>query len=207
MTLSKRKLKKVYPSKKFLNLALKEKSQFRFIVTAPLILLILGLAFLFSKYAVYDRFVRVHEAEAAVAALQSQKDALIEYTANYNAVQDEYIRYSTKWMTNAESGTVPRISMLDLMEQELASNYRILDMSANGNVISLKVAGGTLEEISGVVTSLYSRNDVTNVQISSAANKETYNITNSDGRNETVVDEVVSIVITMNKVDKEVQHG
>ena len=201
MTFKRKPAKKVYPSKKMINLAMKDAPSIKFGVAFPLILLILALAGVFSKFAVIDRFERVREAEAAVAALQSQKTSLEKYTENYNDVQNEYVRYSTKWMTDAESGTVPRMDMLALMEKELASSYRILDLAANGNVVSLKVAGGTLDEIAKVVTKLYAREDVTNVELSSATNKETYTITNDAGKSETVVDEVISIIITMTKTE------
>lgn len=201
MALTRKSAKKVYPSKKTINLAMKEKPTIRIAVALPLVLLVLVLAAAFSKFAVYDRFEKVHRAQEAVRKLESERDGLLEYTANYQDVQNEYVRYSTKWMTNAESGTVPRTAMLRLMEQELAPGYRILDLSCNGNVISMKIAGGTLAEVSRAVTQLYNREDVTNVEVFSATNKETYTIINDNNRSETVVDEVFSIVITMTKIE------
>ncbi|MDO5445014.1 MAG: hypothetical protein Q4F31_05265 [Eubacteriales bacterium] len=203
MTFKRKPAKKVYPSKTTINLAMRDMPSIKFGVAFPLILLILALAAAFSKFAVIDRFEKVREAEAAVAALQSQKTALEKYTANYTDVQNEYVRYSTKWMTDAESGTVPRMDMLSLVEKELAGQYRVLDFSANGNVVSLKIAGGTLQEISRIVTKLYAREDVSSVEIFNASNKETYEITNDNGKTQRVVDEVISIVITMNKVEQE----
>ena len=198
----KKKSKKlVLPTKKTINLCKKEKPKINLAVAIPLILVIILGATLFSQFAVIGRFNTVNAARASVAKLQSERDEIADYVKNYNDVLKEYNRYSTKWMSAEELGTVQRIDMLDLVEEEFTANFRVLDISANGNVISLKLAGVNLEDMSGIVSSLYSRSDVRKVELSSATNKETYTVTTYDNRTETIVDEVVSIVITM-KIDE-----
>lgn len=194
-----RSSKSVFPSKKTINLAVKEKSQMRFAVAFPLILLILAAAAAFSKYGVYDRFEQVRAAEAQVASLQAQKDTVSASLTDYDEVEAEYKRFSTKWMTDAERESVDRTDMLSIVEEELANRYKILNESANGNIISLKIAGANLSDVAKVVTNLNKRSDVTNVEIFNATNKEEHTVTNDDGETETVLEEVISIVITTTK--------
>ena len=200
MTLS-RKDRSGYPFKKTINLAMKEKNPLRLAVAIPMVILVLALVALFSKFAVFDRIERMNAAEAAVAKLQSEKNALDTYLLDYDDVDTEYKRYSTKWMTDEESGTVPRMDMLAMIEQEFMKDYRVLDISVNGNVVSMKIAGISLEDMSGVVTSLYSRDDVENVEISTASNTEKYTVKIDNKVSETVTEEIVSIIVTMKQTE------
>ena len=205
------KLEKQYPHKKYLNLAVKEKSGVNLLVAIPLILLLCVGAAVFSKYMIVDRFAEVEQAEAAVAALQRSADTLTAYVADYAEVEEEYQRYSTKWMTNEESGTVSRLEMLALIEEEFMANYDVMNISSTGNVISLKIAGADLETMSGIVQKLYDRPDVAKVEVSSANNTEivtqTTTVENEDGTEEEVEEElvidVITVIITMKQVEEE----
>lgn len=200
-----------YPHKKSLNLVVKEKSSVNFLVLIPvLILLVIG-ALAFSKFMILDRFTQVDQAKAEVAVLQSTFDGLKAYTAKYPEVEEEYQRYSTKWMTNEESGTVSRMDMLKLVEKEFMTDYQVMNLSSTGNVISLKVAGIDLDTMSGIVNTLYARNDVAKVEVSSANNTEIViektTEENEEGEEEEVEEEtvvdVVTVIITMKQPEGE----
>ena len=189
-----------YPSKKTLNLVFKEKPNFRIEIFIPAVLLIVLAAAFISKVAVIDRYEEVRQLQAQAAGLRTQKEALEASLADYDETLELYNKYSTAFMTESEKKTINRLSMLSLIENEFMLNYRVLDISINGSVISLKIAGVTLDEMSGIVSKLYERDDVSVVEIFSASNKETYTVADENGKSVTVVDEIVSIVITMNYI-------
>lgn len=161
-----------YPHKKSLNLVVKEKSSVNYFILIPVLALLVFGGLVFSKFMILDRFTQVEQAKSEVAILQSNHDMLVAYTAKYPEVEEEYQRYSTKWMTNEESGTVSRMDMLKLIEKEFMEEYAVMNISSTGNVISLKVAGIDLDTMSEMVKTLYARDDVAKVEVSSANNTE-----------------------------------
>ena len=189
------------------NLAQKEKSQFRPQLMIPLLLAVLALVGLFAKFAVYDRYQKLNDAQGRLSQLKSEEAALLSSMADYDDVQQEYNKYSVGWMTDDEKALVFKSDMLKLMEEELAPGGRITEIASSGNVLTCKIAGITLDETSSIVNKLYERGDVLNVAVSSAQSEETPYVT-------TVVDEageeveqstigsLVSISVTMAKTEE-----
>lgn len=171
-----------------MNLAMKEPSQFRPTKLIPLLLILIVLAGLFSKFAVADRLAGVDRAQAELAALQQREAELEEATAGFDALSEEYARYSTGWMTEDEQAAVAKVEMLSLVESELMPGSRVRQASASGNILSVELGGVTLEDTSRFVQSLYQRPDVTNVAVYTASTKD-----------ELGAQAAVSLVITMSR--------
>ena len=186
-----KKKQAAYPSKVTMNLAMKEKSQFAPGKLIPLLLLLVILAALFSKFAVADRLAKVDRAQAELNTLQQRKADLETAAAGYEELSEKYARYSIGWMTEDEQAAVTRLEMLSLIEKELMPGSRVRRVSASGNILSVELGGITLEDTSRFVQNLYQRPDVTNVAVYTASTKD-----------EPGTQATVSMVITMTRVSK-----
>lgn len=173
MTLTKTKGKAVaVPSKTTLNLAIREKNPLSPVKVIPSVAILLIAAFLFSKFAVADRLVKVSQAQGQLARLEAQEQALIDAVADYDAVAGLYARYSVGWMTDEEKTLLLRSEILDLIQEELMPNSRIGNFSISGNILSVQMSGITLNGTSQLVQRLYQLPSVTNVSVYTAATKE-----------------------------------
>lgn len=183
--------KNVYPSKTTLNLAMREKSPFRFSKLAPMLAVLLILAGVFGKFAVQDRLSRLDRAREEAAALRQRKAELEQTLETFPAVKAEYDRYATGWMTEEERALVPRERMLCLIEGELMTGGQVLRFAAAGNTLSVELGETTLEQTGQLVQRLYEVPGVTNVSVYTASNKP------KQGESGTV-----SMVITMEQGEK-----
>lgn len=184
-----KKKQAAYPSKITMNLAMKEESQFKPTKLIPLLLALVVLAGLFSKFAVADRLAKADRAQAELSALQQRKAELEAATADFEELSQVHARYSTGWMTEDEQAAVTRVDMLRLVEDELMPGSRVRRLSAGGNILSVELGGVTLEDTSRFVQRLYQRPDVTNVAVYTASTKD-----------ELGDQATVSLVITMSRV-------
>lgn len=173
MTLTKTRGKAVtVASKATLNLAIREKNPLSPVKVIPAVAILLVAAFLFGKFAVADRLVRVSQAQGALARLEAQEQALTEAVAHYDDVADLYARYSVGWMTEEEKSLLLRSDILDLLQEELMPNCRVQTVSISGNILSVQLNGITLNGTSLLVQRLYQLPSVTNVSVYTAATKE-----------------------------------
>lgn len=162
----------VYPSKTTLNLCMKEKSPWRPGRVIPTFTALALAVVLFGKFAVADRLSQVSREQQVLAGLTSQVRALEEATADYDAVLEEYGRYSVGWMTDEEKAAVDRVEALDLIEAELMSAASVQQFSVTGNVLSVSLSGLTLEDNSRVVQRLYTWPEVRSVSVYTASTQQ-----------------------------------
>ena len=74
--------------------------------------------------------------------------------ADYPKVEQRYRTYSRKWMENsAEDGliTVDRTLVLDMTEQYLRSQGTVESMSITGTVMTVKMSGMNLQQVSAML--------------------------------------------------------
>lgn len=162
----------VYPSKTTLNLCMKEKSSWRPGRVIPTFTALALAVVLFGKFAVADRLAQVSREQQVLSGLTAQVQALEKATADYDAVLEEYGRYSVGWMTDEEKAAVDRVGVLDLIEAELMSAASVQQFSIAGNVLSLSLAGVTLEDTSRIVQRLYTWPQVTGVSVYTASTQQ-----------------------------------
>ena len=165
--------KKDYPSKQYINLAIKEERQIDPRIAVPAIIAILILAALFSKFAVIDRFAKVSAAESELNELKTQLSFANAQLENYDKVLEEYQKYSVNWMDDIEKSLVMKTDMIDLINNEILKNSETRSLSISGNTISAQLVGLSLSDTSGLVDRLYARDDVQDVQLFSATTEET----------------------------------
>ena len=160
-----------YPTKKTLNLAIKEKSPFRPQKLIPLLLVVLFAVALFAKFAVIDRLNEYYALQDQAADKDMQVARLTQELKEYPEVLEVYSRYSVSWMNADVKATVERTDILDLIEKELVPYASIRNISIAGNTVSLQLGGITLEDASQLVNNIKARDDVSNVSIYSADTK------------------------------------
>lgn len=183
--------KKGYPSKQYINLAIKEEKEIDPRIAVPAIILILALAALFSKFAVIDRFAKVSAAESELADYKAQLAVANAQLENYDKVLAEYQKYSVNWMDDIEKSLVKKTDMIDLINKEILKNSETRTLSVSGNTISAQLVGLSLTETSNLVDRLYARDDVQDVQVFSATTEETL-------ENQVIV----SLFVTMKQVEE-----
>ena len=183
---------KVYPSKQYLNLAVKEKSDLNARTAIPAVIAVLVLVGLFAKFAVIDRFAKVENAKMELAELNVQRSIINAELEDYDKTVEEYKKYSVSWMDDVEKSLVLKTDMIDLINTEILKNSETRSISISGNTISADLVGLSLTDTSALIDRLYARPDVQDVQMFTATTEET------------VGDQViVSILVTMKLEDEE----
>lgn len=158
-----------YPTKKTINLVVREKSKTRPGRVIPMVLVVAALAAIFGKLAVADRLARVEQARTALSEVQLEVAELMEITAEYDEIQLEYGRFTTSWMTDEEHALVDRLAVLELVRGELIPGARVKQFSVNGNQLAVDLAGVTLEGTSGIVQRLSALDLVDSVAVYTAS--------------------------------------
>jgi len=143
----------VLSSKKTMNFA-RHQSSFNIRKVLPVLLLLLIAFAAFVKVAIMDPTEDKVHAYNVLAYKQAQLAAANEKLAGYEALQQEYGRYSYGWMNENEINTVNRIEILELVEQKISPAAEIANLSISNNVLTLNISGLTLEEASTMVINI-----------------------------------------------------
>ena len=188
--------KKDFPSKQYLNLAVREKKGIDAKTAIPAVIAVLILAALFAKFAVMDRFAKVEAARMELANLNVERSVINAKLEDYDATVEEYKKYSVSWMDDVEKALVLKTDMIDLINKEILKNSETRSLSISGNTISAQLVGLSLTDTSALIDRLYARPDVYDVQMFTATTEET------EGNQV-----IVSILVTMKQEDDEAAEG
>lgn len=142
------------PSKTFVNLAQKESKKKNVLTLAGGIAAILAVSLSVAKFGVIDQFARLDQAEGAYNQVHEQYLQMEQAVADYPKVEEKYRTYSRKWMENSEEDglvTVDRSLVLDLMETYLRSQGTVNSMSVTGTVMTVKMSGMNLRDVSAML--------------------------------------------------------
>lgn len=163
-------MKKRYPVKQDLNLAQREgtRKDLRAVLLTALALTA-GIS-LFCAFAVVGRLEAVRQAEQAAAQSEQLLAQTMAATADYDQVMEEYHRY-TMLHRALVSGADP-LECLELVEGQLIDRSMVSGFVVGVDVISVQLAGVTLEQVSGIYTSLQAHPLVSGVQVYTAATGE-----------------------------------
>ena len=141
-----------YPTKKTLNLMIKEKTLASPTRLIPILLLIVVGALAFSKFAVVDRLAKVDKAESELATMKNQLELIQNAFSDYDQVEDQYSRYSYE---NFDRTIPDRIDVLEMLEIWFMPVCRIQSLSMNGRDLSMTIADinmDTITYLNGVLT-------------------------------------------------------
>lgn len=139
------------PTKRTLNLMIKEKTLASPSRLIPILLLIVVGSWLFSKYAVAARLEKVDRAEAELSEMKRQLEIIQNAFLDYDEVAEEYSRYSYDQFDK----TIPdRVEVMEMLENRLFPICTIQSLTINGRDINMVIADidmKTLTYINGML--------------------------------------------------------
>lgn len=165
------KMRNVYPSKRDMNLAMREKPQTnRPLAVLAVLLVIAFIGVLFYLFAVRRVLDEVDSAATAADNAEAQLAAIQEQTAHYDDVLDEYQSYTV--VSNAMTGTVNPLDCLNLIETQLVDKAQVESYSVADHLVSVQLSGVTLRGVSEIYASLTASPLVSNVQVYTASTQK-----------------------------------
>lgn len=158
----------------------------------PVLLAVILLLILFAKVGILDPLGQKTEAYQALAAKQEQLAQINAKLADFDALQQQYCRYSFGLMNDTEVNLVSRMDVLALVETKIAGRAIIEDFAVNNNLLTMNLQGITLREASALVSSLEDCDLVARATVNSA--------TADDGKEARIF---ISITLTKNSQEAE----
>lgn len=160
--------KETYPQKTTINMVMREKDMNSPSRALPVFAVVMVLILLFGKFAVADRYGQLLEEQRKVDVLSSTRDQLQTALEDYDAVREEYQKYSSDWMTEDEIQLVGRIDILGLIDSVIQSRGRVDNISVRENVVSINMSQVTLREAAVIVSALQEDKMVNQVTVYTA---------------------------------------
>lgn len=162
-----KKMRSAYPTKRDMNLAMREKPQTNRPLALLAVLLVAAFIGLFYLFAVRRVLDEVDAANTAADAAEAQLAAIQQQTMNYDDVLDEYQGYTV--VSNAMTGTVDPLDCLDLIETHLVDKAEVEAYSVADHLISVQLSGVTLRDVSEIYADLMNSPLVSSVQVYTAS--------------------------------------
>lgn len=164
------KMRNVYPSKRDMNLAMREKPQTNRPLAVLAVLRVIAFIGVFYLFAVRRVLDEVDSAATAADNAEAQLAAIQEQTAHYDDVLDEYQSYTV--VSNAMTGTVNPLDCLNLIETQLVDKAQVESYSVADHLVSVQLSGVTLRDVSEIYASLTASPLVSNVQVYTASTQK-----------------------------------
>ena len=128
------------PTKRSINLVLVDENKINPLKAALGIVLIVALAFVFSKYLVADRLVEMSRATARVAQLRQTLDETMAAIEDFGETEATYAHYTLDDMTQAEMGRVDRAQVVGLISTIIREQDNLFDMELYSPRLDLLLA-------------------------------------------------------------------
>lgn len=164
------KMRNIYPSKRDMNLAMREKPQTNRSLAVLAVLLVIAFIGVFYLFAVRRVLDEVDSAATAADNAEAQLAAIQEQTTHYDDVLDEYQSYTV--VSNAMTGTVNPLDCLNLIETQLVDKAQVESYSVADHLVSVQLSGVTLRDVSEIYASLTASPLVSNVQVYTASTQK-----------------------------------
>ncbi len=160
-----RRKKKVYPTKRYMNLYFKEDRTTAPATKALYILFAVVVIFALSKVMIYDPLNEVKQLNEKIALLETQSAEKLEDLKDYNKVLEDYIRATP---TQEELAQVDIMQILNLIDNTVRPMAKIYQVSISENKVLLNFSDITLEEAAMLVYQLDQSKPVTNISVDTA---------------------------------------
>lgn len=151
------------PTKRTLNLVVKEKTLASPTRLIPILFMIMLGAYAFVQFAVINRLNQVKQAEAELLQMKNQLEIIQNSYSDFKDVEREYNRYTYQ---NFDSTIPDRLEVLAMIERRLFTIGTVKNISISGRTVSLTLEGPNLQEVSWLYTTLYSEPLIEDVTIS-----------------------------------------
>ena len=171
LTKKKPKANESFPEKTYMNLVVREKREFepkRVVLLAVVLVLAVGL---FAKFGVLNFVDAVNQKEAQLHSQQQQLSALQTKLANYEDVLKEYESYEASSLGYGNEIVSP-MEALVLVDRYIAPVADITLLNISGNTVTLNISDISLDGVGKLVNTLYDQPMVADVQVSTAATKQ-----------------------------------
>lgn len=133
------------PVKRSINLILVDENKISLTKAVPAIILIVALAFAFSKYMVADRLIEMSRASGQASSLKTTLDQATQSLQDYEGIEDTYAHMTYAGMTQEELDRVDRVRILELVSTILPQGEYTRSWSVAGNVLTVEITGRSLE--------------------------------------------------------------
>ena len=141
------------PSKRIINLAIRENKKTSFANVVPLVILGFLVIVLLLKIGVMDPYIKATELEGQAAREEQSLLDLQTQMSDYEEVLDEYEGY--KLDSIAYGGAkVATMQCLAIIEKYLLPASEVQDFSVSGEFITVSMGGVTLNQISDIYSAL-----------------------------------------------------
>ena len=158
----------VVPVKTSMNFV-RHKIQINFRVITMIAVAFVAVGLLFLKFGILDQMQKKTEAMNALASRQELLSSMSGKLAEYDALAEQYGRYSYGWLSDAEVNMVDRLAAMDLMEEKIAKLATIENFAINNNVMTMNIRGITLDQASQIVADLETSELVSRATVYSAS--------------------------------------
>lgn len=160
------------PVKRSINLVLINENKINLMKAIPSALLIVALAFAFSKFLVVDRLNSMSVAAQKVSVLQREVDALTDSIQSYGNVEEVYAHLTYDGMTKEELGLVDRTLILEMLGAQLPAEDVSSAWNVSGNVLTVEVTGSSLDMLNELARQLETEPIVDSCTINTAKKSE-----------------------------------
>lgn len=132
-----------YPTKRVLNLCIKEKSNMSPEVFLGILAAIIVVVLLLEFFGVYRPYRSLELAQADLADAQNHLQQTYDSMSDYDQVHDDYYKYN---FNEFNSALADRLDIFDLLRREIFGKAKITSLSINENTITLSLTGVNLKE-------------------------------------------------------------
>lgn len=167
-----KKGKAEYPSKKYMNLLVKDQKTIELRRAVPFALLLIVLVAAFVKFGVYDFYDRVNQKQAQFNQQQQTLTLLEAQLSDYDEVLAEYEAYESSHLSTGDD-VVSVVDALALVDKYIAPAATVASIDVQGNTMSLTLTNITLDGVGALVSVLDAQPIVADVSVSTAATDRT----------------------------------
>lgn len=160
-------MRNVYPTKKDLNLAQKERSGHGLGPAALEALFLAVLVGLFCRFGVINVIAKADAAESAATQAENKLREMKSETSRFPEVREEYQSYTLA--QSGMTGDTDPMECLDLIKSRLIDKAQVETYSIADGLISVQLSGVTLQEVSAIYADLMASDLVTGVQVYTAS--------------------------------------
>lgn len=139
------------PVKRTINMAEIGQVKANYTMTILATLLVGVLALIGIKFGVIDRLQAASDAELQVTELQMQVDMVNATIASYGDITTAYGHYTYSDMTEQELSMVEAMDVIELLETHVKNEAVIGEWTVAGNVLTIPMVTGNLEEANALV--------------------------------------------------------
>lgn len=164
--------KAVYPTKRYMNLLVKDQKTIELRRAIPVALLLIVLVAAFAKFGVYDFYDRVNQKQAELNEQQEVLTALEVQLTDFNNVLAEYEAYESSSLSGA-GDSVGVVDALALVDKFIAPVATVASVEVQDGIMSLTLTDVTLDGVGKLVSALDAQPIVENVSVSTAATEKT----------------------------------